>query len=217
MTVVVKRAPARRPEEMSLLFDVWLLMHLVSGMLDGALEGSGLTGDDFGLYSLLRVFGPATPTQIARWTGMRATTVSAALRRMAVRGHSDTTPNPADRRSYLVVLSPDGAKAHLAAAGPFLTELARLGDVVSPDEHTLRLQLQRLDTAMRATTGLDPRPYALPESTAADRSGARWVLPYHGDQLTAEQEAAARSYLDFLRERARPARSARLGPSSGGR
>jgi hypothetical protein len=60
-----------RPQpEISVLFDVWLLMHLVSGMLDQALAEHGLSGDEFGLYSLLRGFGPVTPTQIARWTGM---------------------------------------------------------------------------------------------------------------------------------------------------
>ena len=189
-----------RPEEMSLLFDVWLLMHLVSGMLDGALEGTGLSGDDFGLYSLLRVFGPATPTQIARWTGMRPTTVSAALRRMSARGHSETAPNPADRRSYLVSLSPAGAAAHLNAAMAFLPELGRVAEAVAPGEGDLRLALQGLDRALRDVAGLDPRPYTLAESrTAADR---RWQLPYDGEPLTPEQEASVRSYIDFLRSRA---------------
>ena len=54
-------ATERPPEqEMSLLFDVWLVMHLASGMLDDALADTDLSGDDFGMYSLLRVFGPAT-------------------------------------------------------------------------------------------------------------------------------------------------------------
>ena len=196
---VETRESNERPEEMSLLFDVWLVMHLVSGLLDGALEGSGLSGDDFGLYSLLRVFGPATPTQIARWTGMRPTTVSAALRRMAGRGHSETTPNPADRRSYLVAMSAAGRRAHQDAATPFLAQLDRLRRVVTPAEGVTRLRLQSLDTALRTVAALDPRPYTLTESTARDASGARWALPYDGDPLTPDQEAAARSYLDFLR------------------
>jgi len=188
-----------RPEEMSLLFDVWLLMHLVSGMLDGALEGTGLSGDDFGLYSLLRVFGPATPTQIARWTGMRPTTVSAALRRMSAREHSETAPNPADRRSYLVSLSPAGAAAHLSAARVFLPELGRVAEAVAPGESELRLSLQGLDRALRDVAGLDPRPYTLAESRAAAHPEGRWQLPYHGEALTPEQEASVRSYIDFLR------------------
>src|SRR6478752_8895044 len=108
------------PRATSLLFDVWLIMQLTSGLLDESLEGSRLSGDDFGLYSLLRVFGPATPTRIAGWTGMRPTTVSAALRRMDARGHSERRPNPTDGRSYIIGLSDAGVTAHAAAAGPFL-------------------------------------------------------------------------------------------------
>lgn len=198
---MVTREPSSRPEDMSLLFDVWLLMHLVSGLLDDTLDGSGLSGDEFGLYSLLRVFGPATPSQIARWTGMRATTVSAALRRMAARGHSRTEPNPADRRSYLVALSPAGAQAHRAAAGPFLAALGHVEQSLTRDEHGLRLALQRLDSALRDAAGVDPRPYTLPESTPTDGRHPRWQLPYDGDRLTPSQEAAVRSYIDYVRTR----------------
>src|SRR5919199_322961 len=100
--------PAERRLEISVLFDVWLVMHLVAGLLDQALAEHGLSGDEFGLYSLLRGFGPATPTQISRWTGMPATTVSAALRRLTARGHVERMPHPDDGRSYLVALSDAG-------------------------------------------------------------------------------------------------------------
>ncbi|MGZ4603983.1 MAG: MarR family winged helix-turn-helix transcriptional regulator [Kineosporiaceae bacterium] len=201
---MVTDEPSPRREEMSLLFDVWLLMHLVSGLLDDALDGTGLSGDDFGLYSLLRVFGPATPTQIARWTGMRATTVSAALRRMAGRGHSRTEPNPDDRRSYLVALSPEGVRAHLAAAEPFLAALGHVEASLAPDEHALRLALQRLDAALRSGDAAGARPYTIQASTAADDPRRPWQMPYEGERLTADQEAAVLSYIDFIR--AQPAR-----------
>ena len=200
ISFVVTREPSPRREDMSLLFDVWLLMHLVSGLLDDALEGTGLSGDDFGLYSLLRVFGPATPTQIARWTGMRATTVSAALRRMAARGHSRTEPNPDDRRSYLVALSPAGARAHLAAAEPFLAALGYVEAALAPDEHAMRLALQRLDAALRSGGAAGARPYTVPQSAAGGDPHQPWQLPYEGERLTAEQEAAVRSYIDFIRQ-----------------
>jgi DNA-binding MarR family transcriptional regulator len=193
--MVVSSEPHARPEEMSLLFDVWLLMHLASGMLDDALEGSDLSSDDFGLYSLLRVFGPATPTQIARWTGMRPTTVSAALRRMSGRGHSEQQPNPADGRSYLVALNTAGSADHLRAAGPFLEVMAQVSAALQPDEDAERIVLQRLDSAMRATTGLDPRPYRL---GARDNQRAL-QLPYTGDPLTPTQESTVRAYIDFVR------------------
>ena len=39
---------------MSMLFDVWLIMHSMTTLLDEALAPTPLSGDDFGLYSLLR-------------------------------------------------------------------------------------------------------------------------------------------------------------------
>jgi DNA-binding MarR family transcriptional regulator len=191
--------PSSRPQNMSLLFDVWLLMHLAAGMLDDALEGTDLSGDDFGLYSLLRAFGPATPSDIARWTGMRPTTVSTALRRMAIRGHSSTTPHPLDRRSYLVGLNEAGVTAHRTAAEPFQAGLKRVTDKLGEDEHGLRLALQRLDAALRAAAGVDQRPYHLANSTAGQQPLDDWQLPYAGSPLTPAQEAAVRSYIDFVR------------------
>ncbi len=71
------------PSQMSVLFDLWLVNHLISGALDDVLaDAGGLSGEDFGFYSLLRRFGPTTPTQIVRWTAMRPTTVSTLVRRL---------------------------------------------------------------------------------------------------------------------------------------
>ena len=67
---------------MSLLFDVWLVTGLIAGLLDDVLADTELNGDDFGMYSLLRRFGPATPTQLHRWTGLPPTTISAHLKRL---------------------------------------------------------------------------------------------------------------------------------------
>ena len=90
---------------MSLLFDIWLLSGLMAGLLEDVLAESELNGDDFGMYSLLRRYGPATPTQLHRWTGLPPTTISAHLKRLEKRGHVTRSPNPADRRSHQVGLS----------------------------------------------------------------------------------------------------------------
>jgi DNA-binding MarR family transcriptional regulator len=187
-------APERRPE-ISVLFDVWLLMHLVSGVLDQALAEHGLSGDEFGLYSLLRGFGPVTPTQIARWTGMPATTVSAALRRLTTRGHLERVPHPDDGRSYLVALSHSGVAAHAGAASSFLAAAGSVSDALGDDERVQRAALQRLDHVMRSIAGLDPRPYQVTESSP----GTPPALTYSGHALTPAQEHQARRYIDFIR------------------
>jgi len=188
----------KRPgeQQLSLLFDVWLVMHLASGLLDDALAETGLSGDDFGLYSLLKGFGPAKPSQIARWTGMRATTVSAGLKRMAGRGHSVQQVNPVDGRSYLVALSAAGLRAHAQAAKPFLAVMDQLEEILGPDAPGQRVALQRLDVALRQAAGLPARPYTLRERASPGRPS---VLTYAGEPLTREQEVSARAYLDFLR------------------
>jgi DNA-binding MarR family transcriptional regulator len=187
--------PVKPQPEISVLFDVWLLMHLVSGMLDQALAGHGVSGDEFGLYSLLRGFGPVTPTQIARWTGMPATTVSAALRRLTARGHLERMPHPDDRRSYLLVLSDAGMAAHAGAASSFRTVAARVSHALGDDETEQRNVLQRLDHALRSITALDSRPYQLTESSP----GPRPALTYTGQPLTPAQEHQARRYIEFIR------------------
>ncbi len=180
---------------MSMLFDVWLVMHAMTSLIDDALAPTDLSGDDFGLYSLLRGFGPVTPTQISRWTGMRPTTVSHALKRLNARGHGEQTSNPADGRSYLIGLSDAGVAAHTAAAPSFLAAVDRLADELGADQRDERLALQRIDTAFRTVLALDERPYDL----RAELASGDWTLTYQGEPLDPVQEDAVRRYIDFVR------------------
>jgi len=49
------------------LFDVWLVSRAVTGLLDRALEPSGLSADEFGVYSVLTSSDSMTPGELARW------------------------------------------------------------------------------------------------------------------------------------------------------
>jgi DNA-binding MarR family transcriptional regulator len=185
---------------MSVLFDLWLVNHLISGALDEVLpEPEGLTGEDFGFYSLLRRFGPVTATQVVRWTAIRPTTVSTLIRRLQQRGHVEQRPNPADGRSRLLALTPTGEKAHARTAETFFAATRALAAALGPDEQHQRASLQRLDAALRQVGGLDPRPYAVP----TDAPGSPNQLLYDGSPLTTEEETHARQYIDFIRSRRR--------------
>jgi len=187
--------PKHRPKEMSILFDLWLLTHSVSGLLDDALNGEKLSGDDFGLYSLLRVFGPASPTEISQWTGMGTTTISAALKRLSFRGHTKQQANPLDRRSYRVILSASGIKAHESSTKPFLKVMKEVSEALGPEEWQQRTSLQRLDSAIRQIANLGERPYVLTFKTNSTRE----ALAYDGNPLTPKQEQSVLQYIDFLR------------------
>ncbi|MGY1693470.1 MULTISPECIES: MarR family winged helix-turn-helix transcriptional regulator [unclassified Geodermatophilus] len=184
--------------QMSVLFDLWLVNHLVSGALDEVLtEEGGLSGEEFGFYSLLRRFGPTTATQVARWTAMRPTTISTQVRRLQQRGHVEQRPNPADGRSRLLALTAAGEQAHARAAETFVAATRALAAALGPDEPRQRAALQRMDAALREVGGLDPRPYTV--ATAEPETTAR--LAYAGPPLTAAEEAHVRAYVDFVRSR----------------
>ena len=152
-------APPESDGPMSLLFDIWLVSGLMAGLLEDALSDSELNGDDFGMYSLMRRYGPATPTQLRRWTGLPLTTISAHLKRLEKRGHLTRSPHPDDRRSHRVGLSPAGEAAHDRATEPFLSAMHTLRAKFVPDTVRERLVLQGLDAVLRETLGLDDRPY----------------------------------------------------------
>jgi len=183
---------------MSMLFDVWLIMHSMTTLLDEALAPTPLSGDDFGLYSLLRGSGPVRPTQISRWTGMRPTTVSVALKRLQGRDHGVSTPNPDDGRSYLIGLNDAGIAAHTEAAPHFRTATERLAAELGTDQRGERLALRRIDAAFRSVLGLDPRPYEL-DAEGRDNISQ---LSYRGSPLTSGQEDDVRRYIEFLRSSA---------------
>jgi len=95
----------------SVLFETWTLMHSVGELLDEALEGAPLQADEFGFYSAVFDHQPVTPNVIAELAGLPATTVSSSLNRLVARGHISKTRNPADGRSFLVELTPEGRSA----------------------------------------------------------------------------------------------------------
>jgi DNA-binding MarR family transcriptional regulator len=184
--------------QMSILFDLWLVNHLISGALDEVLaRDGGLSGDEFGFYSLLRRFGPVSSSQVVRWTAMRPTTVSTLVRRLQQRGHLEQWPNPVDGRSRLIALTPAGEAVHAGTAATFFTATRALAAALGPDEQRQRASLQRLDAALRQVGGLDPRPYALP----AEASEPQCQLTYAGSPLTADEETQVRQYIQFLHSR----------------
>ena len=99
-----------------------------------AVEGSGVTQDEYGVLSAVRALGivhgtrgapaPVQPTEMASWLGMPATTVSTYIARFLERGLVERRPNPDDGRSYVLALSADG-NALVDSVSKRLTAVAR--------------------------------------------------------------------------------------------
>src|ERR1044072_6863885 len=81
-------------EDGDVLFMVWLVSRSTDDLLATELAASGLTGDEFAIYSVLNAAPDITPTELARWMAAPPTTVSSYLRRFESRGHLSRTPTP---------------------------------------------------------------------------------------------------------------------------
>lgn len=160
----------------------------------------GLTGDEFGLYSLMYTRAPVTPTQISRWTGMAPTTVSGMLRRMGTRKHLAQAPNPDDARSRVLRLSTAGLRVTAEAAAVLDAVLTRLHDVLGSSAPAVQAGLHELDNALRELLEM-AEPYHV---RAADEMDGRPALAYQGERLTRAQTDEVRTYIDWMRVRDRP-------------
>lgn len=191
-----------KPPRGSVLFDVWMVMHLTTAVLDDALDDVGISADEFGLYSLIYYYGPLTPTQIARSTGLSPTTVSTMLKRIRSRGHLDEAPHPDDGRSRLISISAEGRHVEERALNILADVLVRLGDHLA-EPRSVRARLEELDSALRALVDLDPRPYQLARRQADAAAGEPTPAPitYTGEPLTADERVEVRDYIDWVRSR----------------
>jgi DNA-binding MarR family transcriptional regulator len=73
-----------------------------------SVEGSGLSGEEYGVVSGIAGLAPVAPTELAAQLGMPPTTISVYVARFLERGLVRRLPNPRDRRSYLLELTDTG-------------------------------------------------------------------------------------------------------------
>ncbi|WP_238009172.1 MarR family winged helix-turn-helix transcriptional regulator [Dactylosporangium sp. AC04546] len=178
----------------SVLFDVWLLTHLTTNLLDGMLRDLAVTADEFGLYSLLHELGPTTPTQVARWTGMAPTTVSGMVRRFTARGHLAQVPNPEDARSRLLELTEEGRRVTRDGNARLAEVMPGVLGALGPHAAATHLGLRRLDRALRTLVGAADRPdQPLPGEPGEPALDA--------GRLTAAQQREVQQYIRWIQHR----------------
>ena len=68
----------------TLLFDVWVVANSTRAVLDEALRPSGLSAEEFALYSAVRRDGGITPTELASLMALPPTTVSSIVATVTV-------------------------------------------------------------------------------------------------------------------------------------
>jgi DNA-binding MarR family transcriptional regulator len=106
----------------------------LSTLLHDEMAGSPLTPDEFAVTSVLLLEQPVRPTELARLTGLRPTTLSNYLRRFESAGLVSRRRDPDDGRASLVELTAEGTRRTQAcfpafgnAIRSFQEALARAG------------------------------------------------------------------------------------------
>ena len=141
---------ARTGRDISLLFDLFAVYQRVGGLVAAALEGAGLSGDEYAVYSVLFDLGPLTATEMAGHLGMPLTTVLDYLRRMDRRHHIVRVPHPADGRARQVRLSPGGLSAHRRAHAAWERMAGLVDGSLAVPVDRVRHSLHTLDDAVIA-------------------------------------------------------------------
>jgi DNA-binding MarR family transcriptional regulator len=137
-----------RDENVDVTFTVWLTYRATADLVDATLAPAGLDGDEFAIYSVLAASPSITPTELARWMAAPPTTVSSYVKRFEARGHVQREPNPADRRSYRIKLTPTGRKAYRVAAALFIPLRTRVANSLGEREDGVREALIALRTVL---------------------------------------------------------------------
>ena len=103
--------------------------HLISLALEREL-GPGVGQAEAHVLAHLGAAEPLTPGELARGFGHRQSTLTSIVDRLAERGLVERAANPADRRSFLVTLTPAGRRearrATAALAGIEQRALSRI-------------------------------------------------------------------------------------------
>jgi DNA-binding MarR family transcriptional regulator len=99
-----KPLPPRLPPEgtANVLFQSFRTNVALRELMKPVYEGTGITGEEYGVLGVLHFFPERTPTELATALGIPPTTVSRHVARFLRDGLAERTPNPEDGRSYLL-------------------------------------------------------------------------------------------------------------------
>lgn len=111
---------------------------------DEALRPVGLTNGQFSLLMSLNRPQPATMGSVASLLAMDRTTLTAALKPLERRGLVEVRPDPKDRRSRLIVLTPEGLSLLSRAVPIWEATHKDVEALTSGEAERLRLHLRAL-------------------------------------------------------------------------
>ncbi len=147
--------PPERPR--GLLINTWIASELAGALLERNLVDDGVDSPFFGTLSVIGVWGPLTPSEVAERTGTPLTTVSDRLRRMVAEGDVERVSHPGDGRSHHVRLTAAG-DAHWKEGWPALQRtIAQVeANLERPVEDVQDTLLDLIAALRKASTATSP-------------------------------------------------------------
>lgn len=138
----------RHPDSrLSLLFELYAASRASGELVQAAMADAPLSPEEYAVYSILFDEGPHAPTELARRSGMPPTSMSHFVRAMFERGHAERAPSEEDRRSYRIVLTEAGLRAHAASSAAFAEADERFVRALTIDEEEARAVLRGIGRA----------------------------------------------------------------------
>ena len=140
-----RELPERLPPAGSpnVLFQQFRTGIAVRELMQEAIAGTGVTGEEYGVLGVITFFPGRTPTELATTLGIPPTTVSRHLTRFLADGLAERVPNPEDGRSYL--LNPTGrGRAIVETIAP------RIGELVAALKPVSEVPLEQISAALEA-------------------------------------------------------------------
>jgi DNA-binding MarR family transcriptional regulator len=120
----------------------------VHGLMLGAVVGTDITPNEYAVLSAIGVLRAVSPTELATLLRVPPTSISRHVARMVDAGLAVRSPNPGDRRSYLLEVT-DAGRAVIGTVAPRVRALVdQLGARAPVDEIENALVL--LEEAARA-------------------------------------------------------------------
>lgn len=113
-------AGSRSHEATALLREILLLSTDVHAVISHRLE---INKTDLSAMELLIERGPRGPRDLASALGISAPAATAVVDRLERAGHATRIPHPSDRRSQLVVPTPDATERAMAAIAPMIADI----------------------------------------------------------------------------------------------
>ncbi len=145
---MARRAAPETPAA-NLLFPLFVTGQLAGALLGRAIAPSKLTSNEFAVLSIIAVFEPIVPTELAQRAGMPATTLSDYLARLTQRRFVKRSPNPDDGRSHLLSLTAEGRRRNSVAVQGLLASNRLISERLAVEPSTVRAALVELEQALR--------------------------------------------------------------------